>query len=174
MNWQIIVGALLFIGGLANIAHSFGAFLFGIVVGSILIYWGLKKKGFDIFKNRNQNSTSLTPDIYSNLKRSYHYHDVNVWVKWQYSGHYGKSCSSIGMKRGDQIVLAPPKEPDDDCESISIYWKGIEVGHMKTNRLRSMVHQWQSAGLPVLAVVSYAGDSQDLMIEFAFYGSPKK
>lgn len=45
MNWQIIIGALLLIGGLGNLTQDFGAFAFGIISGGVLLYWGLKKKG---------------------------------------------------------------------------------------------------------------------------------
>lgn len=45
MNWQIIVGGFLFIGGLGNLTEDFGAFLFGVLIGGCLLYWGLRKKG---------------------------------------------------------------------------------------------------------------------------------
>lgn len=117
---------------------------------------------------------ALTPEVLAGKKRRYHYKDVNIWLKWQYGGHYGKSCESIGMKRGDVLDLMPPQEKDDDPETIAACWKGIEIGFMKSNRLRNMVHQWKAAGLPVLALVSDVGGEEMLYIEFAFYGAPKK
>ena len=119
-------------------------------------------------------SDDLAPEILAGKKRRYHYKDVNIWIKWQYGGHYGKSCESIGMKRGDALDLMPPQEKDDDPETIAVCWKGIEIGFMKSNRLRSMVHQWKAAGLPVLAFVSEVGGEEKLYIEFAFYSAPKK
>lgn len=115
----------------------------------------------------------LTQESIAGKKRRYHYKDVNIWVKWQYGGQYGKSCESIGIKRGDLLDLKPPKEADGDPESIAVCWRGIEIGFMKTNRLRNMVHQWKASGLPVLAVVTKVGGDQKIYIEFAFYGTPK-
>lgn len=116
----------------------------------------------------------LSPEILAGRKRRYHYKDVNIYIKWQYGGHYKDSCASIGMKRGDVLELLPPTEPNDDPEAIAVYWRNIEIGNMKTNRLRSMVHQWKNAGLPVLALVSDVGGEEMLYIEFAFYGTPKE
>lgn len=113
-----------------------------------------------------------TPASLNGVARKYHYKDVCVWVRWEYGGHYGKSCESIGMKRGDALKLLPPKEKDQDPGSVAIYWNGTEIGYMKTNRMRDMVHSWQAANLPVLAVVSYVGGEDKLLVEFAFYGCP--
>lgn len=45
MNWQIIVGVLILIGGIGNLTEDFGVFLFGVLTGAALLYWGLRKKG---------------------------------------------------------------------------------------------------------------------------------
>lgn len=119
------------------------------------------------------DSKDLTPDFIAGKKRKYHYKDVNIVLFWQYSGQYGKTGSSIGVKRGDVVDLRPPKDRTDDPEDIAINWKGIDIGLMKNNRLRGMVRQWKQAGLPVLSVVSQVGGEQKLFIEFAFYGAPK-
>lgn len=42
--WKIILGVLLFIGGIANICSGIGPFLTGTILGGALIYWGLPKK----------------------------------------------------------------------------------------------------------------------------------
>lgn len=118
-------------------------------------------------------SHDLTPESLGNTQRRYHYKDINIIVFWQYGGQYGKTCESIGVRRGDVVYLQPPQNKTDDPEDIAINWKGIDLGIMKQNRLRSMVHQWKSAGLPVLAIVSQVGGVHKLFIEFAFYGSPK-
>lgn len=123
-------------------------------------------------RDKANASEDLTPDSIAGKKRKYHYKDVNIVLFWQYSGQYGKSCSSIGMRRGDVVELHPPKEKTEDPEDVAINWKGIDIGVMKNNRLRSMVHQWNRTGLPVLAVVSHVGGAQRLLIEFAFYGNP--
>lgn len=117
------------------------------------------------------SAQDLTPQQADGYARSYHYKDVNVWVDWQYGGQYGKSCASIGMRRGDEVELVPHRRKDDP-EQISIRWHGIEVANMKTNRMRSMVHQWQAAKLPVRCAVAAVGGEQKLLLEFSFYGRP--
>lgn len=120
-------------------------------------------------RNKVNFSSDLTPSVHLGKKRKYHYKDVNIWVNWQHSGHYGKSCKSIGMRRGDAVDLIP-HSTSDDAECVAVLWNGIEIGFMKTNRMRGMVHQWKAAGLPVLAVVSQVGGIEKLFLEIAFYG----
>lgn len=45
MNWQIGAGIFFLIGGIGNLTQNLSGFVFGISVGSLLLYWGLKKKG---------------------------------------------------------------------------------------------------------------------------------
>ena len=124
------------------------------------------------------SSSDLTPETLMGKKRTYHYKDVNIWVIWKYSGAYGTTCKDIGIRRGHSVDLLPPKDPavlesaGNDPESIAVVWQGIELGTMKSNRLRSMVHQWKSHNLPVVAAVSQVGGEQKIMFEFAFYGKP--
>lgn len=118
-------------------------------------------------------SADLTPETIFDFQRAYHYKDVNVWVVWQYSGRYGKTCSSLGMKRGDLVDLYP-HQIEDDPKSVTILWHETEIAHMKNNRLRDMVLKWQAENLPVLAVVSAVGGEQKLMLEFAFYKRSSK
>ncbi len=119
-------------------------------------------------------SEDLTPERFGNKRRSYHYKDVEIFVYWQYGGHYEKSCESIGMKRGDEVMLVPPKKPSGDPYEIAIRWNGIDIGVMKANRLREMVHKWKLAEMPVIACVSQVGGHFKLLLEFAFYGYPHK
>ena len=116
-------------------------------------------------------ASGLTPEEVEGLARSYHYKDVNVWVDWRYGGQYGKSCASIGMRRGDMVELVPHRRKDDP-EQVSIRWKGMEVANMKTGRMRTMVRKWQAAKLPVRCVVAAVGGEQTLLLAFAFYGKP--
>lgn len=60
MNWQIAIGALLALGGLANILNDFGAFLFNTAIGAALLYWGVKKKGITP-KAKSLNNSSVLP-----------------------------------------------------------------------------------------------------------------
>lgn len=113
----------------------------------------------------------LTPPDLNGYSRTYHYKDVNIYVSWQYSGQYGKSCKSIGMRRGDGVQLKS-RRAEDDPEQVFVVWRDLEIGTMKSNRLRSMVHQWQAANLPLECVVAAVGGEQKLLLEFAFYGKP--
>lgn len=116
---------------------------------------------------------ALAPETLGGKKRKYHYKDIAIWITWEYSGQYGKSCESIGMKRGDPVSLVP--EPaENDMEAISVYWKGKRIGAMKSNRLRGMVRAWMTDGLPVFCAVSSVGGQSRLMLEFAFYGYSRK
>lgn len=125
-------------------------------------------------------SADLTPETMMGKKRTYHYKDVNIWVIWKYGGAYGTTCEDIGVRRGHTVDLLPPKDPailesaGNDPEAIAVVWRGIELGSMKSNRLRSMVHQWKAQSLPVVAAVSQVGGEHKIMFELAFYGRPRK
>lgn len=122
-------------------------------------------------RNAVLNEPDLTPKEINGYLRSYHYKDVNVYVVWQYSGQYGKTCKSIGMKRGQHVELVQHPE-EEDPSNISILWKNKEIAKMKDNRLRGMVHQWFDRELPVQCIVASVGGEQKLLLEFAFYGRP--
>lgn len=119
-------------------------------------------------------SEDLTPEKFDNKRRRYHYKNVEIWISWQYGGQYEHSCESIGMKRGDTVKLVPPKTPTEDPYEIAVRWNGIDIGVMKANRLREMVHKWKLAEMPVLAYVSHVGGVHRLLLELAFYGYPHK
>lgn len=119
----------------------------------------------------NDPFEDLTPETYDGLPRSYHYTDVNPYVVWQYGGRYGKTCKSIGIRRGDPIIPRPLSLPDEP-KNISLFWKDLEIAHMRSNRLRGMVYQWQENNLPILCKVFRVGGEENLLLEFAFYGKP--
>lgn len=123
-------------------------------------------------REKVQSCQELTPSERDGHTRSYHYKDVNIYVGWQYGGGYGKTCKSIGMRRGDLVKLIA-RRSDDDPEQVVAVWHDLEIGTMKSNRLRGMVRQWQAAKLPVQCVVAAVGGEQKLLLEFAFYGKPK-
>lgn len=125
----------------------------------------------NIFRALVNPSGELTPETCDDLSRSYHYTDVNPYIVWQYGGQYGKTCKSIGIKRGDPVILRPLGLPDEP-QNISVFWNDLEIAHMRSNRLRGMVHQWHEAGLPVLCKVFKVGGEENLLLEFAFYGKP--
>lgn len=195
MNWQIIVGVFFLICGISGITENFSTFLGGLVIGGLFLFWGLKtrkgKNGIaksisehddiqrqleakDAEHKAAQSLPDLTPEALDGHPRNYHYKDVNVWVVWQFGGQYGKTCESIGIRRGDLLELGAPPKPDDDPDGVALFWKGTHIGYMKRNRMQDMVHEWKNAGLPIQAVVSYLGGESKLLVEFAFYGTPAK
>jgi len=115
----------------------------------------------------------LAPDKIDQESLSYHYQDVNIHIAWQYGGHYGKSCKSIGVKRGDPLELNI-EESEEQGTIVAVYWKGERIGEMKTNRLADMVIQWKDSDLPVFCAVSFLGGNNRIYFEFAFYGRPAR
>ena len=71
MNWQLIVGILLLIGGIGNIVSDLGVFLFGLVAGVTFILWGLKEKGFQ-FKKGAIGKRQLTEETLRAVGVSYY------------------------------------------------------------------------------------------------------
>lgn len=116
----------------------------------------------------------LTPEKLDGKKRSYHYKDVNIYVTWQYSGHYGKTLSDLGMVRGSAVSLILDPQGDDP-ECVKVCFDDITIGTMKTNKMRSMVYQWKERALPIMAVANCMGGEYKLLLEIAFYGyAPRK
>lgn len=55
MNWQIIVGIFFLIGGVGILSKDFIAFLFGIIIGAILLTFGVRRKNR---KTKHQSDSS--------------------------------------------------------------------------------------------------------------------
>lgn len=120
------------------------------------------------------SSDDLTPKAINGKDRQYHYKDVNIWVDWQFSGRYGKSCESAGMKRGDEVQLRLINNDPEEPKAVGVFWNKQKIGYMKSNSLRDMVRSWRASRLPIRAIISQVGGEQKLFLEFAFYGAPKK
>lgn len=116
---------------------------------------------------------ALAPKEINGYPLEYRYPDADIWVDWRYGGHYGKSCKSIGMKRGDILELIPSPSSEDP-ERVVIKWGNTEIGQMCINRKRGMVLDWMKEDLPVFSAVSFVSDESKPMIELAFYGKPKQ
>lgn len=146
------------------------------VVGNQKYAEAMREKEARVQEQEFINSQSaLFPPTMGTLSRSYHYQDIEIVLDWRYGGHYGKTCRDIGVKRGDRldlIVTPIAEESFSDPDNIAVYWNGVNLGRMKNNRLREMVHKWQKAQLPILAAVSNTGDWSKLYLELAFYGKP--
>ena len=120
---------------------------------------------------------ALAPDEMDGLKMTYHYQDVRLEVPWQIGGGYGQSTKSIGVKRGDRLEIVPNPTTvngEQDPHNISIMWKRTILGDMRANKLRTMVHSWLQAGLPIYCGVTMPSTDRRFYIEFGFYGKPQK
>ena len=142
MNWQIIVGIIFLIGGVGNLINDFGAFVFGVSVGLVFLYFGLKKKG--LIKKPTPQKES---DCRTLVEETFHavgvcYYEDNI-RKLACSNPDWKLTSSQIVKRGKSgkrifryyYVNKPVKlqiEPDNphDENAISVIIAGELVGYI--------------------------------------------
>ena len=148
MNWQIIAGAILIIGGFANISSDFGAFAFGILGGAFLAYWGLVKKG--VFKSPIKlASQKLSVGSHADKSATYYlagvsYYDGNIRKiaipnpAWNYSEQHLMSrglCEQIIYRYKLTSKVAElrdePTNPHDP-NAIAVYMEGLLIGYIKS------------------------------------------
>lgn len=144
MNWQIIAGAILIIGGFANITSDFGAFAFGIIGGALLAYWGLVKKG--VLKSPLKK---LGGSAHANKSATYYLAGVNHYDNnirkiaipnpaWNYSDNQLLSrglCEQIIYRYKLTSKVAElrdePTNPHDP-NAIAVYMEDLLVGYIKS------------------------------------------
>ena len=138
MNWQIIVGALLLIGGLANITENFGAFLFGVLAGAALLYWGLKKKGI-LRKKDSSGTRQLTEETLHAVGVSYYENNIRKLAypnpKWPRSATTVVEEGDAGKKifkyyYGNKPVELKPENNPHDKNAVAVYFAGELVGYI--------------------------------------------
>lgn len=146
MNWQIIVGILLIIGGFSSITENFGVFLTGILFGAGLLFWGLKKKG--LLSSRPTTGTPVTINEVRTLTEET-FHGAGVWhyesnIKklacanpdWKLKESQVISSGKIGKKIFKHNYINKPVklefEPDNkhDPNAIVILIAGEKVGYI--------------------------------------------
>lgn len=138
MNWQIIVGVLFMLGGIGNITTSFGAFLFGVLIGVAFILWGLKKKGF-LFKKGNFGKRELTEETFRAV--GVHYYEKNIKKLASQNPKWAKSALDI-VSTGEAgkyiykynyvnkpIKLVLENHPNDK-NAVAVYAAGELVGYI--------------------------------------------
>lgn len=81
--FRIILGIFLFIGGIGNFPSDLGPFFTGIVLGSLLIYSGFKKKGWLPSSLKSPRSSTLVGNGIYNGVNGYYY-DPNSQVQYIY------------------------------------------------------------------------------------------
>ena len=138
MNWQIIVGAILAIGGIANISSNFGAFLFGLVSGVALILWGLKKKGV-LPKKGTSGARQLTEETLHAVGVSYYEGNIRKLAypnpKWARSATKVVEEGDAGKKifkhyYGNKPVELKPENNPHDKNAVAVYFAGELVGYI--------------------------------------------
>lgn len=141
MNWQIIVGGFLFIGGLGNLTEDFGAFLFGVLIGGCLLYWGLRQKGL-INKTAKQipAGRTLTEETLHAVGVSYYEDNIQKLAcknpDWQLSAEQIVNSGKAGKRifrhtyinRPVKLVLQPDNEHDPNAVAVII--AGELVGYI--------------------------------------------
>lgn len=141
MNWQIIVGAFFIIGGLGNLTKNFGAFLFGIVAGGSLLYWGLRKKGL-IKSYAGPGSTDRTLKVETFRAAGSNYYDGNIGKlaaansEWQSTAKQLINSGKVNKKIfrynyiNKPVKLIPELENPHDKNAILIQIAGEKVGYI--------------------------------------------
>ena len=149
--WQIIVGVILFIGGIGNITKSMGAFFTGIILGGLLIFLGLKKMVL-IPKSHGKTQTILPPPDGQRTLREENFKAAGV--NYYESNIHKLACLNPDWKltkkqisdtgRADRKIFKnnyinqPVKlifEPDNphDPDAIMILVAGEKVGYIRSD-----------------------------------------
>ena len=138
MNWQIIVGAILALGGIANIFNDFGALLFGLAAGGALIFWGLKKKGI-LPRKAGSGVHQLTEETFHAVGESYYENNIRKLAypnpKWARpaatvveEGDAGKRIFKYYY--GNKPVELKPENNPHDKNAVAVYIAGELVGYI--------------------------------------------
>lgn len=143
MNWQIIVGTLCLIGGLGNLTKDVGAFLFGIALGAVLLYWGLKKKGYIKTKKASPQSSehrTLTEETFHAVGVSYYENNIHklacINPEWKLPAAQIASNDKVGRRVFKHNYINKPvklqEEPNNphDKNAIAIHIAGELVGYI--------------------------------------------
>lgn len=138
MNWQIIVGVILALGGIANIFNEFGAFLFGLAGGCALIFWGLKKKGI-LRKKETSGTRQLMEETFQAVGESYYENNIR---KLAYPNPKWARPATVVVEEGDAgkrifkhyygnkpVELKPENNPHDK-NAVAVYIAGELVGYI--------------------------------------------
>lgn len=116
MNWQIIVGVFFLIGGIGNLTKDFGAFLFGSIIGAVLLIFGFKKRklkkenqatpktGHDNihahFMTAKSDATDLVSNISSLVEKKRSEKDIPIEAKNYETSHTDSSPKLFQASKG--------------------------------------------------------------------------
>lgn len=140
MNWMIIVGALLIIGGIGNIFINLGAFIFGVLAGGILLYFGIRKrsKSPDIKSGGNLfiDTFEVVGECYcsANIQKL-----ANTNPNWKCTAAQlvAKGLADKRVYRcnytNTPVVLQPEPNNEHDKNAVAVYIAGQKVGYISRN-----------------------------------------
>lgn len=140
MNWQIIVGIIFLIGGIGNITNNIGAFFFGTIIGAVLLYIGLRKKGY--FKKNVTHQYEV-----EGCALAYSYDDVKFYPPVELVSKVNKTKLQVGA----EIRLVQEPENKVDSAAVALYLGNQKIGYLLRNRLQDMANDYIGQGWPVKA-----------------------
>lgn len=140
MNWQIIAGVIFLIGGIGNIFDSIGTFLICTPIGFVLLYFGLRKKGFFKSITKEEEDRTLKEETFYGAGVSYYARNIQKLAcenpDWKLTS---KRAVEIG-KEGKRIFrysyvnrpvkLQPEPDNEHDKNAIAIFIAGELVGYI--------------------------------------------
>ncbi|MGM9628994.1 MAG: HIRAN domain-containing protein [Faecousia sp.] len=143
MNWQIIVGVIFLIGGIGNITKDFTAFLFGVIAGLALLYWGLRRKGY--FKKVVTQQQEIDGYVLA-----YSYEDVKFYPPADIVSKINKNKLQVGAEL--RVVQEPSNSYDHNA--VALYLGNQKIGYLLKNRLQDMANDFIQNGWPVKATLA--------------------
>lgn len=180
--WQLILGFLLFIGGIVNLGSNIEAFFGGILLGILFIYLGIKKIE-RIPKIQKAKVTVPVPveERYPATLEIPRLSTVegNFWRSW--------SPDDVKFYPPDEIIASVPKgifipgaevilkwEPSNsyDPNAIALYLSGYKIGYLLRGGLQDMVHEWNEKQWPVecrFVSLKISRDEYQGYVALAFY-----
>lgn len=140
MNWQIIIGVFCIIGGLGNLTRDFGVFLFGLVAGGGLLYWGFRKKGTIKKSLSDKQNRSLKVETFR-VAGSHYYTDsisklATANPTWRSSAKHLIAEGKVNKKVfrynyiNKPVKLIPEPDNAHDGNAVMIQIAGEKVGYI--------------------------------------------
>lgn len=171
MNWQIIAGIVFLIGGIGNITKDFFTFLFGMIIGVLFIFFGLRKKGLENKKSNPNFSGSKQAPAHipsSDYYLAYHYEDEKFYPPFEVVSKLDKKR----LRAGASVILKPEPKNEYDNRAVALYVSGCKIGYLLKGTLQDMANDYISRGWPIEATLSslrLAGGEYQGYITLSFY-----
>lgn len=139
MNWQIIVGVILLIGGIGNMVDNIGTFILCTPIGIVFLCFGFRKNGIIKTVSKTESRT-LKDEIFHVAGVCYYEENIkklsNVNPDWKLSPkkvvEIGKSEKRIFHYNyvNRPVKLQPEPENEHDKNAIAVFIAGELVGYI--------------------------------------------